>query len=318
MALVECILGWLQEFKDGLIVLGGIVAAGLAIWRILVSQRQATAMVRQAEAAVTQADNASRSAQASLHSSEAALRTAESISKKSQIEARNLLEAGKISVAKAFYEAASGITDPDIHKRAGAIISLSLLAHEIPALHHQTMILLCGFIRHKLRIESVNPADVKSLVDEMSITYSGHKIKHAPSRCLDIQLALDVLSQRNITQDPFGALYDLSETNLYGMSIRGGSLSKFIFFRSVLCRSYTSGTDFSGSDFTHVFLSDAKLLNANLSRASIVSLSGDMARHLDLHGCVGHESVDIRGSDFSTATWVPPEWLSPSPTKDSS
>lgn len=277
---------WLREEVDGMesnsatirnvgLVIAGLIALPLAVWRGIIADRQA---------------------KAALHQSEAALRQSEVALGQSQTSQRSLLN-------ERYQKGAEMLGNGILSVRLGGIYALQRLAEEYPAEYHiQIMQLFCQFVRYPTEDESMEGEQVRgSLRQREDVQAVMNAIGNRDEKRIKIEkengfsLDLDNVKLQRYSMDwpnssrlrfsvddsprkPFNRLDALSRVpNFSGVSfigadlshafLTGSNLSSVIFCASNLSDAYLLFADLSGAWFQGSDLSGAKFDGANLSGA---------------------------------------------------
>lgn len=201
------------------LVVGGIIAIGLAVWRSKVAERQADAAQQQADVAQQQAD----------------------------VAQRGLLN-------ERYQRGAEMLGSETIAVRLGGIYALQRLAEEHPSEYHiQTMLLLCTFVRYWITENMYQRReDVQTAMDVIGHrTQSQIELEIQDGFTLDLRFAPlrgIELSGMNLSRaDLTGAHLwwaNLAGANLTGADISGARISGANLFKVNL-----AGTDISGTEF---------------------------------------------------------------------
>ena len=244
----------------GLLV-GGIVAIVLAVWRSRVAERQAAAAQRQAEIALKQAATAER------------------------------------GLLNERYQKGAEMLGSDVFAvRLGGIYALQRLADEHPDQYHvQIMRLFCAFARNPTADKNLpnDPnakvrEDVQTIMNAIGARSEHHleierKSLYWPDlpgvylRCANLQgenlSSTDSKRTGPWTKEDKRAprwRTDLSGANLHGAVLTSAQLNGSDFSASILTKSYLTDADLSGADLECANLSGALLTDASLSDAFLV------------------------------------------------
>ena len=241
----EAFWDWLTDGESGSatirnlgLVLAGIIALPLAIWRGVVADRQASAAQRQAETALEQADTAHQS----------------------------LLN-------ERYQQGAEMLGNAVLSVRIGGIYALERLAKESPYEYHvQIMKLLCAFARHPTRDEdyqkklaerNANPRmpslpreDVQAAIDAIG-SRDKKRVEIEMSQDFELNLMGADLSFARI-----------GHVNLSGAMLHYANLSNTEIANVDLSQAHLQGTVMKKATLRNVDFTDA--------RAQVVNLSGAM------------------------------------------
>ena len=262
-------VGWadrLERVRNVAIILGGVVALGLAYWRGKTADRQATAAHDQVKRASRQIDLARGQVQAA------------------QEQVRTTLQ-GQLNQR---YEKGSEMLGSDVLAvRIGGIYNLQRLTEEDLAHYYVPIVrLFCAFVR--------NPPSEATGGDR------GTKLRVTLRD--DVQTVLDWLGRnRQFTlEDDFGPDHLL---NLRGAALRGVSLGEDMdLSRADLSEADLSeARSLDGLNLSWALLSDTRLVNADLTNANLSNahFAGATCDGLQLDG------ADVSGAQFSLLGAVP-------------
>ena len=209
------------------LVIGGVIAIMLALWRSIVAHRQALTAQSQAETAQSQAETAQRQAQ-----------TAQ----------RGLMN-------ERYQKGAEMLGNNLLAVRLGGIYALQRLAEEDPEQYHvQIMRLLCAFVRHPTKDEErVDEKQKKTLLEDIMAIVAMIRTRSKANIALEKEEGLSGLdlSDADLPRSVFYKA-DLSEANLINTDMSEADLCK---------------TDLSGAFLAGATLSNATLENADVSGA---------------------------------------------------
>ena len=261
----------------GLIV-GGVIAIILAVWRSKVAERQANAAQAQAATAQAQADIAQQQVE-----------TAQ----------RGLLN-------ERYQRGAEMLGSPVLPVRLGGIYALGHLAEEYPDLFHvQVMQIFCAFVR--------NPVEGKSIMALFDIDDEPpHK---APPLREDVQAIMDAIGTRTREhldiEGKAGFQLNLSGSDLRGADLINANLTsahweyspefwkaEFLVLEkhtdlsgAKLCSAKLAFAELQEAEFTGACLCDSWMARADLSTATLSEAS--------LHGALSTGPI-LSGTEFST------------------
>ena len=241
----EAFWDWLTDGESGSatirnlgLVLAGIIALPLAIWRGVVADRQASAAQRQAETALEQADTAHQS----------------------------LLN-------ERYQQGAEMLGNAVLSVRIGGIYALERLAKESPYEYHvQIMKLLCAFARHPTRDEDYEKKLAERKADPRMLSLPREDVQAAidaigsrDKKRVEIEMSQDF--ELNL----MGA--DLSFARIGHVNLSGAMLHY-----AILSRTNISSVDLSHAYLTGTVMKKATLNNVDFTdaRAQGVDLSGAM------------------------------------------
>ena len=242
------------------LVLGGIVAIELAVWRSIVSESQTDAVQRQADAALRQAKTALRQAE-----------TAQS----------GLLN-------ERFQKGAEMLGNDLLSVRLGGIYALKHLAVDNPEQFHvQCMEQLCAFIRGATRADGQPTASLVETVSEREKNLPLFRNVEDPPT----ELTIKRFVARNDIQEALNAITFCHDGNIeietkesYWLDLRGTDLRGVDFSFRNLSRAYLSysypttlpkmAVIGSYTDMRDTILDDVSLLGTNLARVDLSNATG--------------------------------------------
>ena len=288
----EAFWDWLTDGESGSatirnlgLVLAGIIALPLAIWRGVVADRQASAAQRQAETALEQADTAHRS----------------------------LLN-------ERYQQGAEMLGNAVLSVRIGGIYALERLAKESPYEYHvQIMKLLCAFARHPTEDEDYQNKLAERNAD-LSTPYSQREDVRAAMEFIGSrdETRVEIETSQGFRLDLIGA--DLShaqigDANLSGSMLRYANLSNAEISSVNLSRAHLQGAVMKNAHLMLIDFTDARASDADLSGATMLqltmpsltldnaNLSGAQLNGVDLSGgfiqYANLSNVGIRNSNLS-------------------
>ena len=230
------------------LVVGGVVALFVALWRSRVAERQAAASQDQSEAAQRQANTAQQGL----------------LNERYQ-RATEMLGSEVLSV------------------RLGGITALQRLAQEHPQeFHTQVMQLFCAFARNPTGSEEKRgpryrvfypeePRDIPLLREDVQAVLSAIGSRGEDGMRLEMAASF--------TLDLYGV--DIGGASLAGANLSGADLQRANLVHAGFQSATLSGADLQGANLHRAFLSDANLSRAKLGGAN---LSWAIAMHGEMEG----------------------------------
>lgn len=274
---------WLREEVDGMesnsatirnvgLVIAGLIALPLAVWRGIIADRQA---------------------KAALHQSEAALRQSEVALGQSQTSQHSLLN-------ERYQKGAEMLGNEVLSVRLGGIYALQRLAEEYPAEYHiQIMQLFCQFVRYPTEDESVEGelGQVRGVLRRREdVQAVMNAIGNRDEKRIKIEKENGFsLDMGNVKLQ----MYNMGWPNSYRLhfSVDDSSEEPFNRFDVLSQVPNFSGVSFFMADLSHASFSMANLSGATFERSN---LSGAYLLFADLSGTRFEES-DLSGTSFHRA-----------------
>ncbi len=242
------------------LVIGGVIAIMLALWRSIVAHRQALTAQRQALTAQSQAEIAQRRLMDERYQ-----------------KATEMLGSGLLSV------------------RLGGIYALRGLAEEDPEQYHVQIIrLFCAFVRHPTKDERVDKKQKKTLLGDIQAIVEMIRTRSDANIALEKEenlLGLD-LSDADLPRSVFDKA-DLSKANLMDTD-----LSEAFLENTNLAGAYLAGATLSGADLKDANVSGTTFFYGGidpakgLTQAQLNEARADRDHPPDLNGCVDAETKE--------------------------
>ena len=267
------------------LVVGGVIAIAVAIWRSIVANRQS---------------------KASQHLAEASHRQAETSHGQAETSERGLLN-------ERYQKGAEMLGSKILIVRLGGIYALQRLAKEHAEQYHvQIMRLFCAFVRYPTEhkddtAESTDVNETSSTKLE-GIREDVQAAMTAIGTRSDADIALEKKEELLFQPDLDGAILPgatLYEANLHRTSLRGTKLSGAILPGAILHKADLTGADLTGAELAlfvkadqpDVYLPGADLTDADLTDADLTgaNLTGANLTGADLTG------ADLTGADLTGA-----------------
>ncbi|MDX2215251.1 MAG: pentapeptide repeat-containing protein [Oculatellaceae cyanobacterium bins.114] len=166
---------------------------------------------------------------------------------------KNLQISEDKQITERFSKAVEMLGNEDlIEVRLGGIYILSRIAKDSPEDHWTVMEVLTAFIRERSASQRLKAEDAADPSQEPA------------SVTTDIQAAINVVGERNVSNDPRGRRLDLTEANL-----AGANLSNTDFTGAKLTGANLSNIDFTGAKLNNADLHVVNLRNTNLTGAGL-------------------------------------------------
>lgn len=233
---------WLGEGGDGTgetnsatlrnfgLIIAGVLALVIAIWRGLAADTQAKATQRQAETAQRQAE------------------TAQTLAETARMQAETA-QHGLLN--ERYQRGAEMLGSNDLAVRLGGIYALERLAREHPHEYHvQIMNLFCIFVRNP-HADASTPQPPKS----KRVTVGDYPESYWPPDREAVMKAIGTRSEEQLdVERRSGHFLDLTDTNLRNLFLMDANLQNIFFHSSDL-----SGATLAGSKFENSFLSEANI-----------------------------------------------------------
>ena len=264
-----------STIRNLVLVIGGVDAVILAVWRSRVAERQADAAHRQVESARSQVEAAHHQVEAAHRQVEAAQ---QSLLNERYQKGAEMLGSGVLAV------------------RLGGIYALQRLANEHPPEYHvQIMRLFCVFVRNPTAEGTGNAGQAN---DEVGETLEAHEDGGGARPRQDVEAAMEAIA----TRSKIGIGLERDEE--FRLDLRGASLRdlNLMNFKDV----DLSWANFSGADLAGVNmrpLTDMSWIHAvsvNLSNACLVDVNLSVTRFwgTDLSGAL-LQGANLSGAAFS-------------------
>ena len=278
--------GWLRETPDGSesgsttvrnlgLIVAGLVALPLTLWRIWVADRQAKAAHLQVDTSLRQVETSQRS----------------------------LLN-------ERYQKGAEMLGSEVLSVRLGGIYALARLAREHPEEYHvQIMRLFCAFVRNPTPDDKqyIETASKRTTIDEIIDSQEPDGL--ADLR-LDVEAVMEAIAHRNkdvirleMDADFHIDLREANLQNLFWQNFKNANLYRANLSSSDLSgASFWAGTNFSLILAVRVILIDANLCGVNLSVARLwyANLTGALLIDADLSHAV-LEYANLSGADLRGA-----------------
>ena len=278
--------GWLRETPDGSesgsttvrnlgLIVAGLVALPLTLWRIWVADRQAKAAHQQVDTSLRQVETSQRSL----------------LNERYQ-KGAEMLGSGVLSV------------------RLGGIYALARLAREHPEEYHvQIMRLFCAFVRNPTPDDKqyIEAASERTTIDEIIDSQEPDGL--ADLR-LDIEAVMEAIAHRNkdvirleMDADFHIDLREANLQNLFWQNFENANLYRSNLSSSDLSgASFRAGTNFSLISAVRADFSKATLADVNLTAAFL--FQSDLSDALLINADLSHanlENVNLSGADLRGA-----------------
>ena len=220
------------------LVVGGVIAILLAVWRSRIGDRQATAAQHQVENVRRQLEVAHQQA-----------------------------ETAQQSLLNERYQKGAEMLGSDVLSvRLGGIYALQRLATQHPNQYHfQIMRLFCSFARNPLGGE-------KEIVHQYAENEPTHRLRE------DVQAVMTAIGHRSAAGLDLEELeedfqLDLRDVDLHGASLKGANLAGALLIRAKLSRTNLEMANLSRSSLGFANLDLSLLMGANFSGADMLGAS---------------------------------------------
>ncbi|MDE0331625.1 MAG: pentapeptide repeat-containing protein [Nitrospinae bacterium] len=239
-----CLWVWLRETPNGYesgsttvrnlgLILAGLIALPLTLWRIRVADSQAKAAHQQVESSQDQVATSQRS----------------------------LLN-------ERYQKGAEMLGSEVLSVRLGGIFALARLAREHPMEYHvQIMRLFCAFVRNPIG-DSEKGEEVTNEVESKSERGVRQKTTKKPDLRSDIQEIMTAIGKRSDAQIEI-ELQEKYKLDLHKANLPNADLGSANLSYANLADADLSGTSLVGADLSGGWLTNADLSNAELMRADL-------------------------------------------------
>ena len=222
-------------------IIAGALALVFAVWRGVLSQRQAKTAERQADTALRQIETAQLQVETSQSQTE--------------IAQQGLLN-------ERYQRGAEMLGSEVLSVRLGGIYALQRLADEHPEQYHlQIVRLLCAFVRNP-------PGEVEGLVSDYD--EDGEPILGLRE---DVEAAMHVLGRRTEAGIVLGRANESFQLSLLNSNLQGGVLQELNLSGAFLYSANLSRTFLGYSDLSHAFFGRSDLSGARLPSTILSTVS---------------------------------------------
>ena len=276
------------------ILIGGVIAIILTVWRSLVAERQAKTAEDQAELA----------RQNVLLAQEESRRQAKTAADQAELARQNVLLAQEQSLVDRYQQGAEMLGNQVLTVRLAGIYALANLSSQYPEKYHVPVVkLLCSFVRYPIVMDPHLRSE-----DERS------SISNQPVLRADVQAALRAIADRDITrvslENAAGYVVDLDGAHLADLNLTRANLTRVTLDGANLARAAFRSVDLSyaslgKANMERIYLLDSKLIGAAMQAGD---LSYATIQVTDLSGArmpMKMAGTEILRSNLSGATFGP-------------